>query len=76
MMPIGDRESPAAIRPSRRTGVGHRKDTTMLWTILLILLVLWVLGLIGSIGGAAIHLLLVIAAIVLVAQLLSGRRAV
>lgn len=48
----------------------------MLWTILLILLVLWVLGLIGSICGAAIHLLLVIAAIVLVAQLLSGRRAV
>jgi hypothetical protein len=48
----------------------------MLWTILLILLVLWVLGLIGSIGGAAIHLLLVLAAIVLVAQLLSGRRTV
>ena len=48
----------------------------MLWTILLILLVLWVLGLIGSIGGTAIHLLLVLAAIVLVAQLLSGRRAV
>ena len=45
----------------------------MLWTILVILFVLWVLGVIGSIGGAAIHLLLVIAAFVLLAQLLSGR---
>jgi hypothetical protein len=52
------------------------KDTTMLWTILLILLVLWVLGLLGSVGGAAVHLLLVLAAIVLIAQLVSGRRSV
>lgn len=48
----------------------------MLWTIIVILLVLWLLGLIGSIGGGLIHLLLVIAAIVLVYQLLTGRRAV
>jgi hypothetical protein len=48
----------------------------MLWTILLILLVLWVLGLLGSIGGTAVHLLLVFAAIVLIAQLVSGRRSV
>ena len=48
----------------------------MLWTILVILLVLWVLGLVGSIGGAFIHLLLVLAVIVLAAQLLSGRRSV
>ena len=56
--------------------VAAGKDTTMLWTILLILLVLWVLGLLGSIGGAAVHLLLVLAAIVLIAQLVSGRRTV
>ena len=48
----------------------------MLWTIVAILLVLWLLGLIGNIGGGLIWLLLVIAAIVLVFQLLSGRRAV
>jgi uncharacterized protein DUF5670 len=48
----------------------------MLWTIVLIILALWVLGLIGSIGGSAIHLLLVLAAIVLIAQLVSGRRTV
>ena len=48
----------------------------MLWTIIAILLVLWLLGLIGNIGGGLIWLLLVIAAIVLVFQLLSGRSAV
>ena len=48
----------------------------MLWTILVILLALWLLGLIGSIGGGFIHLLLVAAAIVLIAQLLQGRRTV
>ncbi|HEX5736783.1 MAG TPA: lmo0937 family membrane protein [Blastocatellia bacterium] len=48
----------------------------MLWTILVILLVLWLLGLIGGVGGGLIHLLLVVAAIVLIFNLLSGRRTV
>lgn len=48
----------------------------MLWTIIVILLVLWLLGLIGSIGGGFIHLLLVLAIIVFVAQLLTSRRSV
>lgn len=48
----------------------------MLWTIIVILLVLWLLGLIGNIGGGLIWLLLVIAGIVLVFQLLTGRRTV
>lgn len=47
----------------------------MLWTIIVILLVLWLVGFIALPGiGALIHLLLVIALIVLVVQLLSGRR--
>ena len=46
----------------------------MLWTIIVILLVLWALGLVTAVGGAIIHLLLVLAVIVLAAQLLSGRR--
>lgn len=50
--------------------------TEMLWTILVILLVLWLLGFIGGVGGGLIHLLLVIAAIVLIFNLLSGRRTV
>jgi len=48
----------------------------MLWTIIVILLVLWLLGFIGHIGGGLVWLLLVIAAIVLLYQLLTGRRAV
>ena len=46
----------------------------MLWTILAILLVLWLLGLLANVGGAFIHLLLIVAVIVLIAQLVSGRR--
>ncbi len=47
----------------------------MLWTIFVILLVLWFLGLVSSYTlGGYIHLLLVLAVIVLVFQLLAGRR--
>lgn len=47
----------------------------MLWTITVILLVLWVLGLVSSYTlGGWIHLLLVIALIVVVLNLLQGRR--
>jgi hypothetical protein len=48
----------------------------MLWTIFVVLLVLWLLGFVGfHVLGAYIHILLLIALIVLVFQLLSGRRA-
>lgn len=46
----------------------------MLWTILAVLLVLWLLGFIGGVGGSLIHALLVIAAVVLLIQLFTGRR--
>jgi hypothetical protein len=46
----------------------------MLWTIFVILLILWLLGFSLHIGGALIHLLLVVAVVVLVINLLSGRR--
>lgn len=47
----------------------------MLWTIFVILLVLWLLGLVSSYTlGGFIHILLVLAVVVLVIQLLSGRR--
>lgn len=49
----------------------------MLWTIFVILLVLWLLGLVSSYTlGGFIHILLVIALVVLVIQLISGRRPV
>jgi hypothetical protein len=46
----------------------------MLWTILVVLLILWLLGFSFHIGGSLIHILLVIAVIVLVYNLLTGRR--
>jgi hypothetical protein len=46
----------------------------MLWTIVGILLVLWLLGFSMSVGGGLIHALLVIAIVVFVFNLLSGRR--
>ena len=47
----------------------------MLWTIFVILLVMWLVGLVSSYTlGGFIHLLLIAAVIVLVLQLISGRR--
>jgi Family of unknown function (DUF5670) len=49
----------------------------MLWTILVILLVLWLLGLVsGYTVGGFIHLLLVLAIVIFVINLLTGRRTV
>jgi len=48
----------------------------MLWTILVVLFVLWLLGFALHIGGGLIHLLLVIALIVGLVQLFTGRRVV
>jgi hypothetical protein len=48
----------------------------MIWTILAVLVVLWLLGLLANIGGGLIHLLLVLAVIVFIANMLSGRRTV
>jgi len=49
----------------------------MLWTIFVILLVLWLIGMVSSATfGGFIHLLLVLAVVVLIFQLLSGRRVV
>jgi hypothetical protein len=48
----------------------------MLWTIFAILLILWLLGFGFHVGGALIHLLLLIAVVVLVINLVSGRRTV
>jgi len=48
----------------------------MLWTIFVILLVLWLLGLVSSYTlGGYIHLLLIVALVVLVLNLVTGRRA-
>ena len=49
----------------------------MLWTIIVVLFVLWLLGFFAfHIGGGLIHILLVLAVIILIFNLLSGRRGI
>jgi hypothetical protein len=49
----------------------------MLWTLAVVLFILWLLGFVAfHVGGGLIHLLLVVAIIVVVIRLLSGRRPV
>jgi Family of unknown function (DUF5670) len=46
----------------------------MLWTILVVLLILWLLGFSFHIAGGLIHILLVVAVVILIINLISGRR--
>ena len=48
----------------------------MLWTLVVILLVLWALGLAVKVASGLIQVLLVIALVVIVFRLISGRRVV
>lgn len=48
----------------------------MLWTVLLIILIMWALGLGFGVAGNLVHILLVVALVVLVLQVLQGRRTV
>jgi hypothetical protein len=50
-------------------------ENEMLWTIFVVLLILWILGFSFHIAGSLIHILLVIAVVVLIFNLISGRRA-
>jgi hypothetical protein len=62
-----------ANRRRDRPSVPRRK--TMLWTITIILFLLWLVGLISSYTfGGWIHILIVIAVIILIVNLLNGRR--
>jgi hypothetical protein len=48
----------------------------MLWTLVAVFLILWLLGFSLSLGGSLIHLLLVVALVLVVVNLVSGRRVV
>ncbi len=52
-----------------------RLEYTMLWTILVVLCILWLLGMVTSFtAGGLIHILLVAAVVILVFNLVTGRR--
>src|SRR4029078_468003 len=62
-------------RAATAARVPVRKETPMLWALIVILVVMWFLGFVViPVGGALIHLLLVIALIVLIYPLIPGRR--
>lgn len=46
----------------------------MLWTLIVLLLLFWVLGFAFHVAGGLIHLLLVIAAVIFLVNVISGRR--
>jgi hypothetical protein len=48
---------------------------SILWAIFVIVLIVWVIGLVARIGGSLIHLLLIVAAAVLIYNLTVGRSA-
>jgi hypothetical protein len=61
----------------RAAGRVNPKEIIVLYTVVVVLLVLWVLGLVTSFtAGGLLHLLLVAAVVVLVYQLITGRRGV
>ena len=58
----------------RIAGQPYCEDEDMLWTIAMVLLILWILGFfVVHVGGGLIHLLLVIAVIVIIYRLITGR---
>lgn len=45
----------------------------ILWIVLVVVVVLWLIGFVAEIGGGLIHLLLVVALIILIINLVTGR---
>lgn len=54
----------------------NRSGVDLFWTVAIILVVLWLFGFITGFGGALIHLLIVIAVIVILYRLFTGRNVV
>ncbi len=56
-------------------GGAYRNMAGLIWAIIVVLFVIWLIGLVVHIGGGLIHLLIVIAVILLIYNLLTGRGA-
>ncbi|WP_422122180.1 lmo0937 family membrane protein [Planococcus sp. X10-3] len=48
----------------------------ILWIILVVVLAVWIIGFLMDVAGGLIHLLLIVAAIILIVNLISGRKGV
>ena len=76
---LGGQKTPKGLQIacSKDGGTHRRKGMKMLWTIFVILLVLWLLGVVTSYTlGGFIHVLLVIALVVVLINVIQGRRVV
>ena len=81
-MPAGARSTCAGLRKILARLLARHPSTCrmtnrvaiMLWTVLVVLLILWLLGFSFQVAGNLIHILLVVALVVLVLQLVTGRR--
>jgi hypothetical protein len=60
----------------RTVEVRSWRKTHMLWTLIVLLLLFWVLGFAFDVAGGIVHVLLVIAAVLFLVNLISGRRTV
>ena len=69
-----ERDAAEGLRPE--TASTDKENYRMLWTIFVILLILWILGFSFHVAGSLIHILLVVAVVVLIINLITGRRAV
>jgi uncharacterized membrane protein len=71
-----ERATRSILHPESSFALHHtRKDIIMLWTIAVILIILWILGLITSYTlGGFVHILLVLAIIVILYNVISGRK--
>lgn len=65
---------PAGTPNELHSSVPIALEESMLWTIFVILLILWLLGFSFHVAGGLVHILLVVAVIVLIFNLLGGRR--
>ncbi len=69
------RNAPAGIPDQLPTSVlTMSTGGNMLWTIFVILLIMWLLGFSFHVAGGLVHILLIVAVVVLIFNLLGGRR--
>ena len=57
-------------------GFPQGEETHMLWTLIVLLMLFWILGFAFHVAGGIIHVLLVIALVLFLVQLITGRRTV
>jgi hypothetical protein len=74
--PVQPRERFRCVVLVRRLRSERQEVATMLWTLIVLLLLFWVLGLAFNVAGGIIHVLLVIALVLFLVNLISGRRTV